>query len=199
MRADLDDHYRLIASRIGSTWMAPGAVVYQPGPSTCPGAMPSPDASAQWCDPNTVVVSVSDAQRLLRIGDMALGAELARAWAAGAERGYRNHVHDGRPHHGVPDRRVDRNPVPRGEPATEASRGALDPEIWTRLFARSSGTIVDPSRSPGSRIWHAGSTTDLGAALAPRRSDLAPFESGCPPHTGVGRSPGTNPTRRSSR
>lgn len=84
-RADLDRHYRLIAKTIGRHWIPPGPHVFEPGPATCPGAAPDPVRAAVWCPSNAVVVSITTAGRLNQIGDFAVGADMGRAWATGAQ------------------------------------------------------------------------------------------------------------------
>lgn len=85
IRTDLDDQYRVVADRLGATWIAPRNITFTTGPAKCPGEAPDADA-VSWCDDNVVAVSTDKAADLYRTGDMALGAEIGRAWAAGAER-----------------------------------------------------------------------------------------------------------------
>lgn len=83
--ADLNDHYRVIAGALGATWTEPAALRYVDGAATCPGMSAPETSAATWCG-TEVIVSTRATARLNDIGDLAVGAELARAWAIRAER-----------------------------------------------------------------------------------------------------------------
>ena len=82
--ADLGDHYRTIAAALGGTWTPPTALRYVDGPATCAGTPAATAGAATWCG-DEVIVSTAAMARLNQIGDLAVGAELARAWAARAQ------------------------------------------------------------------------------------------------------------------
>lgn len=83
MQRDLNDQYRVVADQLHAAW-TPLTITLQQGPPSCSGGPPA-TVSSVWCGNDTVILSRDGAARLDRIGDLAVGAAIGRAWAVAAE------------------------------------------------------------------------------------------------------------------
>lgn len=83
MQEDLNDQYRVVAEQLHASWV-PLTIALQQGAPECSGSSPA-TVIAVWCGTDTVVVSRDGAARLNRIGDLAVGVAIGRAWAVAAE------------------------------------------------------------------------------------------------------------------